>query len=344
MKNIFSFLFLGSLFLVSCEREIDGPYLQFGANPVIFTPSNNSSFVLKEDQAKSVFSNILWSDADFGYLGQVTYEVQMDNAGAGFKDPMILGSVNRSQLSTVTVERVNAMLIGRGAVPDKVVDLEMRVIGKVNNEVNTLISKAVNIKVTPYKASLNFPKLQVPGSYQGWNPADNNTVIYSLKSDEKYEGFLYFSTANTEFKYTVGPKWDINYGDKGADGSLELNGDNLKAADAGYYRLKVNLNDNTHSFGLTKWGLIGSSTATGWDSDQDMIYNPATGVWTITTTLKAGELKFRANDAWGINFGDNGANLSLEYDGANIAIGEGGNYEIQLILNTPLYTYKITKK
>jgi len=125
---------------------------------------------------------------------------------------------------------------------------------------------------------------------------------------------------------------------------LELNGDNLKAADAGYYRLRVNLIDNTHSFALTKWGLIGSSTAGGWDSDQDMTFNAATGVWTITAPLIPGEMKFRANDAWAINFGDNGSNLSLEYDGANIAISEAGNYEVQLILNSPLYTYKVTKK
>jgi len=39
-------------------------------------------------------------------------------------------------------------------------------------------------------------------------------------------------------------------------------------------------------------------------------------------------MKFRTNDAWTINFGDNGVNLSLEYDGANIAISEAGNYEV----------------
>jgi hypothetical protein len=263
--------------------------------------------------------------------------------GTNFSEPMILGTLNRSPLTTLTIGRINDFLIGRGSDPDKVAELELRVSGKVNNKANILYSKPVPLKITPYKASLNYPKLQVPGSYQGWNPADNNTVIYSVKSDEKYEGFLYF-TANTEFKYTVGPKWDINYGDTGADGVLDKNGDNLKAPDAGYYRLRVNLNDNSHSFALTKWGLIGSATAGGWDSDQDLIFNPATGVWTITATLGPGEIKFRANDAWAINFGDNGANLSLEYDGANIAIGEAGNYEIQLILNTPLYTYKVTKK
>ncbi len=343
MNRLLSILLLGFLFLISCEKEIEGPYLQYGANPVVFSPTANASFVLTEDKSKDLFSTVSWSDAAFGFPAQVTYEVQMAYKGTNFSEPMVLGTLNRSPLSTVTIGRINDFLLGRGSDPDKVVELELRVTGKVNNKANILYSKAVPLKITPYKASLNYPKLQVPGSHQGWNPADNNTVIYSLKSDEKYEGFLYFP-ANTEFKYTVGPKWDINYGDKGADGVLELNGDNLKAADAGYYRLRVNLNDNSHSFALTKWGLIGSSTAAGWDSDQDMSYDAATGIWKITAALTAGEMKFRANDAWTINFGDNGANLSLEYDGANIAITEAGNYEVQLILNSPLYTYKVTKK
>lgn len=344
MNRIFSILCLGLLMLVSCEKEIEGPYLQYGANPVIFSPVANSTFSLAEDKSKDVFSNISWSDAGFGFQAQVTYEVQAGFKGTNFSDPMILGTVNRSPLTTVTIGKLNDLLIGREAQPGKAIDLELRVVGKVSTKANLLYSKPVDFKVTPYKASLNYPKLQVPGSYQGWNPADNTTVIYSLRSDDKYEGFIYFNAANTEFKYTVGPKWDVNYGDKGADGILDLNGDNLKAPDAGYYRLRVNLNDLTHSFAPTKWGLIGSATAAGWDADQDMTYNQATGVWTLTTALKAGEIKFRANDAWTINFGDNGANSSLEYDGSNIAIAEAGNYEVQLILNTPLYTYKVTKK
>lgn len=333
----------GLLILSACEKEIDGPYLQYGANPVLFTPTANSSFVLKEENAKNILTNISWSDAGFGYQAQVTYEVQLDAKGNNFKEPTVLGTVNRPALNTVTVERMNSILLGREFAPDKPVTMELRIQSKISNKANLLYSKVIDLTITPYKASLNYPKLQVPGSHQGWNPADNNTVIYSLKSDDKYEGFLYFP-ANTEFKYTVGPKWDINYGDTGADGVLDQNGDNLKAPDAGYYRLRANLVDKSHSFTRTHWGLIGSATANGWDSDQDLTYNPATGIWTITTSLKSGEIKFRANDAWGINFGDNGNNLSLEYDGANIAIGEAGNYEIQLILNTPLYTYKVTKK
>lgn len=90
--------------------------------------------------------------------------------------------------------------------------------------------------------------------------------------------------------------------------------------------------------------ITGEPLIGGWDSDLNMAYDYAKDEWVITPGLKAEDLKFRANDAWGMNFGDNGANGSLKYDGANIAIAAEGNYEIWLNLSTPFYTYKITKK
>jgi hypothetical protein len=343
MKNLSVIILILSLAYLGCEKTIEGPYIKYGNPPSIVRPTAGQAFTLSEDQAKNVFAEITWYPAEFGFSAGVAYEVQMASKGTSFKDPITLGILNSLTLNTITTEKINTILIGQGIEPGKAVDLELRVIAKINNKVSTLISPSQAIKITPYKASLNFPKLQVPGSYQGWNPADNNTVIYSLKSDGKFEGFIYFP-ANTEFKYTDGPTWTTNYGDKGADGFLDKDGDNLKTTKAGYYRLRANLNDFSHSEAATDWGLIGSATANGWDSDQNLSYDAAKQIWTITAPLKIGEIKFRANDDWAINFGDNGANLSLEYDGANIAIPADGTYEIQLILNTPLYTYKITKK
>jgi hypothetical protein len=147
----------------------------------------------------------------------------------------------------------------------------------------------------------------------------------------------------TEYKYTVGPSWDLNYGDDGADGSLDRNGANITAVKEGIYKLNVNINTLKHEQLLTSWGLIGSATPSGWDSDQDMAFDAASNSLKITLNLKVGEIKFRANDAWGINLGDDGANRSLEYGGANIAVPAEGRYSVELILNRAIYTYKLTK-
>ena len=82
MNRLLSILILGLLFFISCEKEIDGPYLQYGANPVIFSPTANASYVLTEDKSKDLFANIAWSDAGFGFPAQVTYEIQMGYADA----------------------------------------------------------------------------------------------------------------------------------------------------------------------------------------------------------------------------------------------------------------------
>ncbi|MBK6932311.1 MAG: hypothetical protein IPH12_16215 [Saprospirales bacterium] len=54
-------------------------------------------------------------------------------------------------------------------------------------------------------------------------------------------------------------------------------------------------------------------------------------------------MKFRANDDWAVNLGDNDANKSLEYGGSDIVITDPGNYTIDLILSGAVYTYKVKK-
>ncbi|MEA1876001.1 MAG: RagB/SusD family nutrient uptake outer membrane protein [Bacteroidota bacterium] len=196
--------------------------------------------------------------------------------------------------------------------------------------------------VPPMKSS--YPVLYVPGSYHdpSWDPANSPTVA-SVNNDGVYDGYIFMPEADMQFKYTDGPGWDVNYGDDGADGTLEANGANLAAPEAGYYRLSVNLNDMTHSYTKTEWGIIGSATAGGWDSDQDMTFDAETGVWTAILDMVPGEFKFRANDDWAINIGDNGPDGALEYDGANIVVDERGTYTITMTLGSPDYTYTVAR-
>ena len=93
----------------------------------------------------------------------------------------------------------------------------------------------------------------------------------------------------------------------------------------------------------TSWGLIGSATPNLWDSDQDMTYDGATKVWSITLNLTAGDIKFRANDGWDLNYGDTGPDGKLEEGGADIAIESAGNYTITLDLSGAIYTYTVKK-
>ncbi|HKL31464.1 MAG TPA: RagB/SusD family nutrient uptake outer membrane protein [Tangfeifania sp.] len=206
-----------------------------------------------------------------------------------------------------------------------------------------------NVRI-PLKSAADYPVIYVPGGYQvasgysegDWAP-DAAPQLASINADDIYEGYIYFANDNSEYKFTEGPNWDVNWGDDGADGTLEENGANLIAPTAGVYRIIVNLNDMNYTVQKTDWGLIGDATPGGWDADTDMEFDSETKEWKMIVELGTGFIKFRANDGWDINLGDNGADGTLEYGGENIAVDEPGRYEIKLSLGTPDYTYTIEK-
>ena len=332
------------LFAAGCGKGefFPGPTLNIGDAAVITSPADGSAIVLTEDKAADPFM-VTWTAADFGFSAAATYTVQLDKAGNDFANAVSLGNSTGLELNT-TVAKLNTALFTTLGLPGEAAsNIEMRLAVKISPEVPEVYSAPVTLTVTPYTIVIVYPQLQVPGSYQGWNEKDNTTVIFSAKSDGKYEGYIYFPDPGAEFKYTVGPSWDTNYGDTGADGTLDAGGDNIKLTDAGMYRLNANLNNLTHTFAKYSWGIIGSATPTGWDSDTDLTYDAAGNKLTITMDLVAGAIKFRANDDWAVNLGDDDANATMEYGGSDIVVAEAGNYTIDLILSGAIYTYKLKK-
>ncbi len=94
------------------------------------------------------------------------------------------------------------------------------------------------------------------------------------------------------------------------------------------------------SFGqVTTVGIIGSATPNGWDSDIDMVQDASdTCVWTVDITLTSGAVKFRANDAWDINWGSADFPTGVgTQGGANIPVFEG---EYTVIFNSCTGEYK----
>jgi starch-binding outer membrane protein SusE/F len=88
------------------------------------------------------------------------------------------------------------------------------------------------------------------------------------------------------------------------------------------------------------WGIIGSATITGWDSDTNLDYDLTTKKYSITMNMVVGEFKFRLDDAWKDDFGDNGNNLILDAGGANIPITVAGSYTIVVDFTAKTYTIK----
>jgi len=134
-----------------------------------------------------------------------------------------------------------------------------------------------------------------------------------------------------EFKFRANHDWGFNYGSTAGNATLDAGGSNIPVTVAADYYFTLDLSHpNAYTYKMDSWGLIGSATPDGWNSDQNMTWDATNKALTITIDLVVGEFKFRANDAWTVNLGGNMA--ALTQDGANIPITAAGNYTIKLYL------------
>lgn len=336
---------LAGLWLAGCQKDEIKAVVQPGAAPTL--QASSSTLTLQSTDAAKDAVTFSWGAVDYGYPAAVTYTLQFDKKGNNFKAPIEVGNAN-SLKKTFSVADFNTMLINLGVLPGVSGQIEARIKSDVSPSVASVMSAATTITGTMYGAM----SLYVPGDYQGWAP-DKAPKIVSVKGDKNYEGYVYFPNASTAFKLTDAPNWTSGiFGDKsgGTSGLIASPGDNFKATGAGYYLLKADLTANKWSALKTTWGLIGSATPTGWDSDSPMTYDATKGVWTITVNLVKGDIKFRANGAWDLNYGDGDsknnkpADGSPDVNGDNIAVPADGKYTVILNLSTAgNYTYSVAK-
>ena len=192
-----------------------------------------------------------------------------------------------------------------------------------------------------------------------WEAGVNNNwgsdaqPLYCEDGNGTYKGFFYAQDADWSngmgaFKFqTEFNNWEVtNYGIGSGDdesGTLSVGGDNIMVT-PGFYYAEINLADLTYKLtSIKSIGIIGPAQAGGWNDDTDMTYNPETRAWEATIELAADEYKFRANDAWDINWGGSEDNLTA--NGANLKVAEAGTYFVQLFATCETKSYcTITKK
>lgn len=334
-------LTLCSFALLSCEKDEDQAILRVGTAPMLQASASN--IVLTEEDAANDAVVLTWNEADFGYDAAVEYTLQIDTAGNNFATPYTV-SMGSDLEKSWTVEELNTLLTKLKYTAEEANAVPIRIMASVSEMVNPVYSNPVTVTVTPYSTFVEPGYLYVPGGYQGWS-VDNAPALISVEDNGIYLGVISFVGADSkEFKFTPQRNWNTDYGQGDTPGSLRVQGGNLTVPNFETYMITANLNNNTWSFAPYSWGLIGSATSTGWDSDLDMTYDNVAGVWRITTNLTAGEVKFRLNNAWDVNLGGTGG--TLELNGPNIPIAEAGTYRIVLDLVTEdgVPTYTVTKQ
>lgn len=203
-----------------------------------------------------------------------------------------------------------------------------------------------------YKITFNLSTLKYTIEAYSWGLVGNATTNGWDGPDMRmtYDPFsdtwkAIVSLKAGEMKFRFKNDWGLNYGDNGADGTLEAGGANI-AVTAGNYLVVFDLKNLAYTITpINIWGVVGSAAPNGWDGPnvRFTLDFSKDDVWVINRiALTAGEIKFRTNDSWDVNYGDNGLNGTLETGGANIPVA-AGNYKIVLdFSNASAPTYTLT--
>ncbi len=368
--------FIAILSFTACTEDDD---FTFTAKPdpdgIAFTNATLETYMLKASNSDNLAERFVWNEADFDVQTPVNYELQA-SVSESFETYSLLGNVTQTNLA-VTVGNLLALAREAGLDNDPTtaepntgtIYLRLRAyVGADAGNVVEQLSSIMSINVTlpeEEEETLELPMLYVVGNFLGasgygsdWTPADATPLAASADGNTDYEGFVYMNVDAPEYKFLPSNEsFDGDYGDAGTEngdftGTIVQEGEvnaGTPEGTGGYFLINVDTAALTYSLTETNWGVIGNATPTGWDSDTDMTYDPETKIWSVTLDLTEQEapdngIKFRANDAWDLNIGDNDADGTMEFGGANIGIPEDGNYTITLDLSNPRqYTYSISK-
>lgn len=171
--------------------------------------------------------------------------------------------------------------------------------------------------------------MYMAGNANGWQQVD---PIASPSFDGQYTGFMYLD--GNGFKFCTQQDWNgTNYGENfstdGGAGNMPL----PAGYDEGYYKVDVDIPGSQLTLTpVTTIGVIGDATAEGWNASTPLTYNRSNRCWEGDVTFTDGTFKFRANDAWDINWGGDMDNLSFGGDNINVT---AGTYHVTLYPNCP---------
>lgn len=353
--NLFTLMIAGLLAFASCEEGSVGPKLNTNVEPPAFTnPQDGQSFVLSEDNADGTAFELTWSEPGLGFRTEVTYIVEMAEPGTDFAESVELVETTATSLE-MNVGELNTMLVDAGFEAETENSIDFRVMADINDYPNDydeedykrdMVSQPITLMITPYPADVSLPDLMNlylvgDATAAGWSNDNNNTPLVRLPdSDENNFTFTGRFAGGVEFKLLeVLGQWQPQWGDDGGAlaSSTDLGGDPaaLTVTGDGYYTVDIDIAARSYSItpydasGATTYttiGIIGDATPGSWDSDTEMTQSAFDShIWYLNNVnLQNGFLKFRADNAWDINWGSDTEFSGFgTQDGPNIPVTKG---------------------
>ena len=311
----------------------------------------NQIIIKAENQTAKV--TFTWDAADFNVNTQVDYSVEVA-VGDGPK-AVILSGITKTE-GQQTYEAINQTLYNTLGLKENVLTDVNFYVGATVGAAQTLYSAPVVVKVSVTAAEKQYPKMTIVGSYQGWKPGQPQYVYDFAGDDAMYQGLIDFGAngydyTKTEFKIT-GTDWGADNGEHSAPEGAEIEAEaaEIELVSGGGSNITAYRTHRFYHFTFDKKapklvknqafntiGIVGTAVGS-WDTDVDMNFDVATQKFWADVTLAAGEMKFRADDAWDVNWGVDEAAAANEMKkgvlngGSNIKV-PAGNYRVFLNLN-----------
>jgi hypothetical protein len=350
MKNIkiLSLLLLAIIGLNACDQDDDLVFTaQEPSEGISFSNSFLDEYVLTAAAANNLGERFTWEDANFGVPTNVTYELENSISG-DFSDATTVGTTNGNEIA-VTIGKMLEFAMAAGLDNDPNTDAPNT--GTLYFRLKAFIGTEGLPTYSPIQAlTVVLPEIVEGGGgafevstwgivgsgYNDWGNGGPDAPFYTTAQPDVY--VAYATLVDGEIKFRENNDWTNNFGDTGVDGVLDAGGDNIVVT-AGTYKITLDLSANTYTMELYSWGVVGSGY-NDWGNagpDAKFYYDYTTDTFKVSTQLLDGEIKFRLNNAWDVNFGDTGADGSLDPGGDNI-ISAAGYYNITLDFNAGTYT------
>ena len=334
----FSILFLAFIALLSFSACTQDDDIVFVAQPdpegIQFSNSFQNTYVLPSGNPDNLAERFVWNEVDFNAPTTITYELQ-GSADEAFGDFMVIGSTDNNNLG-VSIGQMRDLAEDAGLDNDPETEAPNNgtVYFKVrafagDGEGNALeeFSETIglNVELPEAEEEGEAPKMELylvgDATAAGWDPANNNTPLFRDGENENIyyfegrfagggdiEGFKFLQTTAWQ------PQWGLSNGELTNSDILGNDPNAFPVEDDAYYSLMVNVDEMTYTWEeidesaaevQTNIGIIGDATPGAWDDDTDMTqseFNPH--IWYIEgIELTDGEAKFRADDAWDLDWG-----------------------------------------
>ena len=356
MKRLNKLIVFGLLFMASwsCKKEELNTYINPTAQ-LVATLSSPTIVLLKDNFDKDALT-VSWTTPSYGFDAAPSYAVYMVKKGGDLAKATPIG-VGADLKKIFKVADLNSRAIAVGILEGTTGDVDIRVEALVG-VATKLTSTILSAKITTYIAKFDpFTTWGVVGDAtpNGWNgpdlpmyrllDANGRTVANNLVA--------YVALNAGQIKFRRNNDWAVNLGSSGTiepdpapSGTLAANGKNLGVT-KGTYKITVDTLLNKYKIETFTWGIVGDATANGWNGpDQAMTYDPVLDIWQAIVTVVDGQMKFRMNNDWAVNYGSTSATEPdpILAAGAVVAGGKNfgvkkGTYLVTLDLNKLKYTF-----